>query len=236
MALNQQFSVLISQLRSELGLSDAASTSVANDEPLKQTIKRTYEQLYDEFDWPHLKFRQRVSLQAGERYYDFPTSINYDRLIEVVVWYSGLPHPIARNIGSEHYSSFDSEGGDRSEPALAWDFRANENATSAAPQFEIWPVPNSNDMEIEFTGIRKIDRLVNDADICRLDDNLVVMFAAAQLLRRKKAPDADDMAALAAKRFNTLTGRSAKVGRPRYRLGLGDSNAPDRSVAIVRVT
>ena len=235
MALNQQFHVLVSQLRDELGQSTSASVAATNNGPLKQAIKRTYEQLYDEFDWPHLKLRKRISLQAGERYYDFPDDINFDRIIDVSIWYSGVPHPLHRGIGPEHFASFDSEGGDRSEPTIAWDFKANETDTSASPQFEVWPVPNSNDLVVEITGIRNTDRLVNDDDICRLDDNLVVMFTAAQLLRRQKSPDADDMAGLARKRFDTLTGRGAKAGRPRFRMGLGSNDQVDRSTATVRV-
>lgn len=236
MALNTQFGALVIQLRDELGRANAPATNVANDPALKQIIRRTYEQLYDEHDWPHLRTRARVSLAAGQRYYDFPAALNRDRMIEAVVWYSGLPHTLERGITSQEFSSYDSADGDRSSPALRWEFYASEDNTSADPQFEIWPIPNANDMVVEFTGTKVLPRLVNDTDIVQLDDNMVALFCAAQLLRRQKSDDADDVAAMAARRFDTLTKQTAATGNPRFRVGLGAVDTPNRTTATVRVT
>jgi hypothetical protein len=181
MARRTQFLTLVSMLRSETKRADNVAVGVDDLTRMKYLINESYETLYDEHDWPHLrKIFDKITLSAGQRYFDFPTTLNYERIEDVKVWYSGLPHDVDRGIDVLDFATYDSTATVpvRAEPALKWDVRD----TSGIPQFEIWPIPSSNSQTIQFTGIRKIDRLVNDIDLCLLDDYLVVLNAAASVV------------------------------------------------------
>ncbi|WP_137389148.1 hypothetical protein [Rhodoligotrophos defluvii] len=207
------------------------SVGVADVDNLKQTLNRNYLDLYLEYDWPHLRMVfDKIPLQAGERFYDLPDGLNLDRVEEVVVWYSGLSHPLIRGIDFADYNGFDSQLDYRSEPALKWDARW----TGTKTQVEIWPVPYSNDQTIQFKGFVNAPRLVNDEDVCLLDDNLVVLFSAHELLQGQKGADAETKLAKARERLNRLKGRS-QGGSEKRRLGLGPVARYVSGRAIVRV-
>lgn len=55
---------------------------------------------------------------------------------------------------------------------------------------EIWPLPASA-QQMQFTGQRLLNSLVADTDTADLDDMLLVLFVAAEMLRRRKMQDAD---------------------------------------------
>lgn len=219
MARGTAFSELVSQLRDELGRANSASVGVSDLSSLKQTINRVYESVYDEYDWPHLrKHFTRTTLSAGQQYYDFPDGLNYERIESARVWYNSIPIDIRRGITVDDYAAYDPAADERSDPALAWDVKY----TGSGEQMEIWPLPASSTQKIQFTGLQSISTLVDDADTCLIDDKLVVLFSAAQLLRRQKSEDAETVLSLARARFQTLRRRSKGAQEP-VRMGLGDS-------------
>lgn len=231
MARNTQFSAIVSQLRAELRRSTNVAVGVEDIDSLKQTINRVYNTLYLEYDWPHLRrVFPRVGLQSGQRFYDFPSGLDLERVESAAVWYSNLPHKIERGIDFKEYAGFNSYDGITSEPALRWDVRYNGNAV----QFEIWPIPSSNGQQVEFIGFQEAPRLVNDADICLLDDNLIVLFAAAELAASGKTPDADVKMKAAQAHFARLKARG-KVGSQQFKMGLGEVNPTSNGRATVRV-
>ena len=230
----KQFVQLISDLRAELGRSADPAVGVSDLPSLKQTITRNYESLYDDYDWPHLSvISPRVSLNAGQRYYDFPNDIDCDKVNEVVVWWNGSPVPLTRGIGFEHYAEFDPEADQRSDPATHWDVRF----TGVREQCEIWPPPASTgSVKVQFRGKRKFTPLVDDADLCLIDNHLVVLTCAVELLPRAKSGDSQVKLAALQSRYGRLKGRS-KGGSTPVRIGLGTgsagSNVPTRSTVRV---
>lgn len=237
MARGTQLLKLVEMLREEV--SRATSVAVGNDDlaGLKNKLSRTQEVLYDEYDWP---FLQEVfpakTLQAGERYYDFPDGMNPERISDndnpddpgVVIWYSNLPRPIQRGIGFREYAIYNSDAGVRQEPALAWDVRW----TGTSEQFEIWPIPVSNTTTIQFKGVRTLRPLISDSDVCDLDDQLIVLFSAAEILARQGSASAPGVATLATRRLARVKGRS-KAATKTYRMGMGDGNQDQRFPIVV---
>lgn len=235
MARGESFLELYTMLREELGRATEVSVGVDDLPSLKRQINKAYSNLYLAHDWPFLRrVFPKVSLSAGQRYYGLPTDLNIERVEEVNTWWNGSPAQMARGIGFPEYSAFDSEADERSDPALAWDVRD----TAGATQIEVWPVPASEGQDLQFIGIRAAPKLVNDADLCLLDDELVVLHAAVPFLRRQKSNDADEVAAQAARRFQLLKGRSSSGGAKRYRMGTGPDLAEEqsRSRATVRIS
>lgn len=227
----KQFGQLISDLRAELERSSDPAVGVSDLPTLKQKIARTYETLYDEHDWPHLnQMFPPIALQAGQRYYDFPDDLDFDRLEQVVVWYSGRPFEAIRGIGFEQFAFYNSEEDERSDPAQRWDVRF----VQTKEQVEVWPVPASNNTTLQFKGTRKFAPLINDSDLCLLDDNMVVLFAAAELAPAKSGNKQVFLSA-AQQRLARVKGRM-DAGDSRLRVGMGRSEPRPMSRAIVRVS
>lgn len=232
MARGTQLLKLVEMLREEINR--ATSVAVGNDDlaSLKNKLTRTQEVLWGEYDWPFLRqvFPVKV-LQAGERYFDFPVGLSVDRIDDndgpdgpgVVIWYSNFPVPIKRGIGFSEYAIFNSDAGIRQEPALAWDVRW----TGTSEQIEIWPIPVSNSTSIQFKGIRKLRPLIADSDVCDLDDQMIVLYAASEILARQGSAAAGQVAAIAKARFNRAKARSKSAG-PTYRLGMQTGTTDQR--------
>ncbi len=238
MARGITFAECVVQLRDEIGRDHDPSVGISDLPGLKQVIARIYEDLWDEVDWPHLRTEfDKILLQAGQRYYDLPTAasgtltMNYERIEHIVTWYSGLPHRLERGITPEQYATYDSTTGVSADPALRYDIRF----TGTKEQLEIWPIPSStNQYSVQITGIPKVTRLVNDADVLMLDDRLVVLLAASEMLESRKAGDGRSKMKAAQQRLFRLIGRG-KSKNDGYRIGMGNTTRMDPYKAIVRV-
>ena len=234
MARGKQLLQMVSLLRDEVGRANSVATGLGDLDMLKATIRRVYETLHEDYDWPHLRTEfDKITTNNGQRYYDFPTSpaaVNYDRVEQIFVWYSGLPHRLERGIDIQHYATFDSTLGRTSEPALRWDVRF----TGTKEQIEIWPIPASDDMQIQMIGFPQPKTLTNDADTLDLDHILVVLFAAAEILARQKSADAQAKLQQAQARYIDLKARS-KSGISGYRMGMGSGDHKQNWRAVVRV-
>ena len=231
MARNKQLTQLIDALRAEVGHAVSVSVGVDNLPAIKQLIRRTQETLYDDFDWPHLRIQPTKALAAGQRYYDFDTTLDYERIEEVVLWYSGQPHMLERGIGFGDDAQFDSDSGIRSDPQLKWDVRH----TGTKEQLEIWPIPSSNSNKIQYKGIKKLNALTDLNDTADLDDQLIILFAAAEILTRQKSQDAGAKLAAANARYLKLKGRTKGAGQIAV-MGGGSDTELLRGHTIIRVS
>lgn len=230
MARGKQFTQLVSSLRAELERSTEIAVGVSDLPVLKAVLQRHYETLVREYDWPHLRrVFPRIELNAGQRYYDFPEELDFDRIEDAAVWWNSDPSPVTRGIGFSEYAAFDSESDERGDPVLRWDVRDDDGT----PQIEVWPIPASTHY-LQFIGIRQVPALVADSDICLLDDQLVILYAKSDLLP-EKSPIRTQTLAAAQQMFQRLKGRG-KAGDRTYRIGLGDGSHEPYRKAVVRVS
>ena len=81
-------------------------------------------------------------------------------------------------------------------------------------------MPSSNGQKIRFKALKKLDPLVAVTDTAELDDNLIVLFAAAEVLARTKAADAQAKLAQANTHYARLKGKGVKYDRFIYGGGL----------------
>lgn len=228
----KQFMQLIADLRAELRKSSDPAVGVSDLPTLKQVLGRVYETLYDAHDWPHLRqMFPKIELHAGQRYYDFPEDTDYDKVERVVVWQNNSPFPATRGIDFEEYAQFDSNDDVRADPVSRWDVRY----TSTREQMEVWPIPASAGYSIQFKGKLKFKPLVNDSDLCLLDDQLVVLHAAAELLPAAKQADAQIKLAAANSRLGITKARS-KSTTPPVRVGLSRKSPEVLSRSVVRIS
>lgn len=203
---------------------------------MEQTLRDTQERLYDQFDWPFLKVTRDKVLGAGQRYYDVPDDMNLERIVAVDVLVSGIWQPVERGIRLDDYSSYNSDLDVRCDPVLRWDV----TDTGEGEQIEVWPLPVGNGGKLRITGFRKLKPLVEDSDRADIDDQLIVAFAAAELLAGKGAADQAQLKlSQGTARLKMLQGRVTKNRRGGFVLGGAqcgeDRNGYPRGVAVVSV-
>lgn len=238
MALFTTFGELQTMLRAEARMSTNPAVGASANDRHKAIINRVYETLFDSYDWPHLRtVTTRTALSAGSRYVNIPSSLDYNTLESVVAWQGSIPYPLDPGIGQQEYSVFDSPAGERADPPQRYDMRSTD---AGVIQLEVWPIPSATDYEIEFTGKRKWQKLVNSIDICVIDDKLVSLFAAEAVLRGINADDADGKLAAAMKRESILRSKGVlpqSEGSTMPRVGVGSPAVSlDRGRASVRVS
>lgn len=210
MARGTSFLTLTDMLKDEIGLSTNVGIGIDDMSALKRHINRGYELCYDAHDWAHLRIKEpRIALSAGQYLYDFPTSIGFERTESITAYMGSMPYVLEKGISYPQYSVFDTENDVRSDPAMRWDIRWS----GTAPQIEIWPIPASSDQELEIIGLKKFVRLVEDEDICVLDDELVVLAAAIRPVKRADSKDGDILAAEFQDRMAQMKKRAAPGSR-----------------------
>ncbi len=224
---------LVYRLRAETGELTDDSVGTSNVPLLKQMLRRWQNTLYHRYDWPFLKHMPFKDLAADQRYYDVPAGLNMDRIIKVSVWYGGTPVPIERGIGEEEYQSYASDDGETSSPALRWDWKWVQSQN--ASMIEVWPIPASNDERLQFTGLRELSPLTADTHTADLDDDLIVLFCAAEILARRGEEDAKLKLKAAEELFATLTGNYTR-GRSPVVMGGGPKPGSYRGRSVIRVS
>jgi hypothetical protein len=219
-------------LRDELGRSNNVAVGVDDLPRLKYRINKAYETLYDMHDWPHLRRTfAKMAISAGQYIYDFPSGLNYERIERAWVWWNDLPIPVKRGITVSDYVIYDPTADVRQSPIQKYDIRST--TTSSNPQLEVWPLPADNGMTLQFMGHRSISPLVNNIDVCLLDDHLLVTLASAGLMKEQD----DRQAALAEvqDRLNTLRANTHSDETP-IRIGLEPAEPESWKSVTIRVT
>lgn len=180
---------LLDDLRAETRTSlNPAHNAQVRDTQVKM-LQRVQERLWDDFAWPHLRVERQVTCQAGQRYYDTPDDLTIDRIEKLELFDGGCWRRLEYGIDGPQYGAWNSDLDERSWPIRHWKFREGED-------IELWPIPDQDadatnrDGYLKFTGIRNLNPLVADGDRADLDDRLIVLYAAAEMLAASGAKDA----------------------------------------------
>lgn len=209
MARNVSLGVLIDDLRAEAGHSLQANLGVQMRDVLVKVLQRQQRRLWEDYDWTFLRVDRDVAVANGQRYYSFPSDLTIERLEKVEFKYGDRWIPVSYGIGRAEYDTHDSDRDVRAFPVQRWKEHDND-------QIEIWPIPSQDGSTattsnvIRFTGIRKLRPLVSEADLADLDDTLLVLFSAAEMLAREKSADANIKLQLADQHYKRLKARSSK--------------------------
>jgi hypothetical protein len=209
MARNVTLGELIDDVRAEAGHSLQANLGVAMREVLVKVLQRQQRRLWEDYDWTFLRVDRDVAVQAGQRYYDIPADLTLERIEKVQFKYGDRWIPMHHGIHREHLDQHDSDKGIRSFPVERWAEHEND-------QVEFWPIPSQNGSLaqssdiVRFTGIRRLRPLVAESDRADLDDTLLVLYSAAEILAREKSADAGLKLQLAEKHYARLKARNSK--------------------------
>lgn len=189
-------------------LLDSANVNVGKnfDPSIDAKLARIQRELFDEHDWSFLEHHFDKAIVAGSRYYDIPSELSVETIMEVRhKWGGNWSMALPQGISMDDYNAHDSDVDERSDPVQKWDF-VNVSGT---PQIEVWPMP-ATAATLRFKGKRALPNFVNDTDTCTLDSDLLALLAAAEILNARGRDEAGQIFAKAEKRLNTLKGRSNK--------------------------
>ena len=209
MARGVTLGVLINDLRSEIGHSLQTSLGKTTRDVLINTLQRTQKRLWDDYAWSFLKVKRSILIQNNQRYYDMPSDVVFERIVNVEFKHGDMWERIEYGINSHHYNAFDSDNGVTSYPVQRYDNYENN-------QIEVFPVPNKdgNSTTLEGTirvhGIKNLSAFVAESDTADLDDQLLILFSAAEMLSRQKQQDYQNKLAQAQAHYARLKARNAK--------------------------
>lgn len=190
MAVNTPLSELRRMLRAEVGQSLNPSQGVNAQGQYDMALDRTQKELWEAYEWPHLLYHVDMPLAQGQRYYPYSPDMRFDAILRVYVQTGGNWCLMDFGVPLSCYSQYGGENG-QSWPAKRWGNVPTVTAgvTDATGKIEIWPVP-SQAGSIRFEGQALPNNLVADADRAVLDDTLITLFAAAEILAGQKAENA----------------------------------------------
>ena len=195
---------LVSEVQAEARQSQNAAHGLNHRASIVQLIQRTQRRLWAEHNWPHMKVSRDMPVAAGQRYYQVPADMDYERIDNIAFKYAGVWSDLIYGIDESHYSIFDPAINQRSTPAMNWDIAEDVQDTAGEVDrrgmFEIWPLPDQDgevggslEQNLRLTGTRNLGRLTQNNDRADLDNDLIVLFCAGEL-----ADQVDRSAALAA--------------------------------------
>lgn len=201
---------LLDDVRAEVGHSLQPNLGKASRDVLIGMIQRVQKRLWEDYSWPFLKVTRDINIQAGQRYYDLPSDITFERVERVETKHGDYWTKLHYGIGAEQYNQHDSDRGIRSSPIRRYDTYENN-------QIEFWPIPSNNadtktgTNSVRIHGIRNLSPFVATSDTADLDDQLIVLYTAAEVLTRQKQGDAQSKLAQAQAHYQRLKARMAKT-------------------------
>ena len=179
------------KLRAEVSQSLNTAQGVNAQGQYDMALDRVQKELWESYEWPHLSYYTNLTLQDGQQLYDYPVDMPFDYIVKAYVQ-SGTTDwtPISFGIGLEDYEQYGGETG-KSWPPQKWANRplVTGGVTNPIGKLEIWPIPNQNG-SLRFKGQAPCNPLVLDTDRAVLDDVLITLFAAAEILAAQKAENA----------------------------------------------
>lgn len=171
---------LLRRTRIEARHSTNAGAGISSDGQIREMLARIQEVEWLDHPWRHLRVRRDITTADGANLYDWPLDLAFDRVIYAFVKWGESWRPLSPGITEVEYNN--QAEGEKQDPPRRWDYREGN-------KLELWPTPTQA-LTVRLWGIKTLGPLVADGDIATLDDRLLILLAAAELLTQQKAPDA----------------------------------------------
>lgn len=168
---------MILDLRAEAGHSLNAAHGANTLETHKYLLRRTQRELFAAHDWPDKMIYETLAFSAGDPLLTDPAATSHEQINQLWVLDGTRYRELHYGVRPEDYNVFGRDG--EAFPPRRW----RRDAVSG--KIELWPVP-SRDGECLALGQKRLGALVADGDYSTLDGQLIVMFAASDLLSKQK--------------------------------------------------
>lgn len=230
MPRGQTFAQVVLAARQESGHSTSAAPGRNVADLVEQTVRRVYERLHQDYDWPHLSIRRDIPMEAGFRFYNFPSDLDPDRTGRAWILEDEGTHwrPVEYGIGPAHWNAFNPERDERTDPVRAWQ-------RYEGGMIEVWPTPLTAHGTLRLEGLPYPNALVEDSAVVDLDSNLIALYAAGEILQRQNSTDAQLKLEQAQTLYNRLKSNSQR-SNPVFALNRtrGDDYSPVTRVRAPR--
>jgi len=139
-----------------------------------------------------------------------PDGLVFERIERIETKHGDYWTKLHYGIGAQEYNQHDSDRGIQSSPIRRFDTYENN-------QIEFWPIPANNSNattgtdSVRIYGIRNLSPFVAEADTADLDDQLIILYSAAEILSRQKQADAQNKLAAAQAHYARLKARMSKT-------------------------
>lgn len=203
MARGKTFGQVVDATKAEAGHSLNAAAGRNVSEHVETLVRRVYERLHGDYEWPHLILHRDITLSAGQRFYSFPDDLDPDRTGRVWTLEDGTNTwtDVCYGIDQPQWNTYNPERDERADPVRSWQ---RYNAEDDHLMVEVWPLPQTSGGLLRLEGMPYPRPLVERSDIVDLDDQLVSLQAAAELLMRQQSPDAEAKMKMAEARYKSL--------------------------------
>jgi hypothetical protein len=191
MPLGVQLIDLRRELRAETGTSLNPAQGVQAQQSIDIILARQQRELWDAYNWPHLKIWADQPIAAGQGLYNYPAAMAFEQIIAIYVATAPSAQWQPLRYGIKPWMIAPS--GPITGTPTRWRNVATVDTSGATPvtnpvgQFQIVPVPNSDVMSLRFEGQAPLNDLVADSDTCILDSKVIILFAAAEILAVQKS-------------------------------------------------
>ena len=168
MARGTALSTLVQMVKAEAGYSLTSGVADAEDTRIKLLLAQQQKDLAALFDWPFLKRTGDVLLDAGDRTATLPTTLDFERPVQVSALDQDVWVPLTYGISPQEMTVWNSDDGETADPILRWQYATDTT-------FEVWPRP-ATATTVRFTGSKELAALAVDGDTADLDDLLLVLM------------------------------------------------------------
>jgi len=176
---------MVEDLRAECQFSVNAAQGTSQLPTLKRKLQRTQRMLWLTYDWRYMRVVKDIDVEAGQRYSDLPAGIDWEGVKFVHVSYAQRWLDLTQGVDECQLSASNSDLDLRQDPIQAWD----TIDTGASAQLEWWPLP-AVDTTVRIRGLRSLKPFIANTDVCDIDSDIIIMFAAAELLEKEAAKKA----------------------------------------------
>lgn len=180
-------------------------------------LDRQQRELWDAYDWQHLRYWVEKPMTAGQDTYDFPEEMPFDQINRI--WLRDSSSSGRREIV---YGLHSFDVGPDIQPGnpRRWGNKATVTGGKTDPIGKlVFSPPPAGDSTIVFEGQAPCNPLVSDEDTCVIDSTAIVLFCAAEILAYQKVESAALKLTKAQNYLRQLLKNSGSAKRTSYNMG-----------------
>lgn len=166
-------------IQTRLGFGMAGQAGIVNSGLIDSMIQSAQRQLYEQFDWLHLRGVEERSTGASQQFYDYPLDCNVERIQSITAIWSGNHIPLKEGI----------DHADRT-----WNPGGAPQKYERREQLELWPIPATTDYTLRIEYIKTLSRFTESSDRASLPDEIVFLHALSNAKAHYRQPDAQTYA------------------------------------------
>jgi len=228
------------ELRAETGTSLNPLQGTQSQATIDIILARQQRELWDAYNWQHLKVWLDLPLSQGQALYDYPEVMQFDQIANLYIATAPSAQWVQLVYGFKPWM-IKSTGVEEGTPvrwrnAVSITFDVNNTPlTNPVSQFELLPAPSSDDMILRFEGQAPLNPLIADTDSCIIDSKCIVLFAAAEMLATQKSEAAPMKLTKAQNYLRKLLADQGGDKRQNYNMGgaYRYGNDPDKGRRMV---